>query len=112
MPADQRWMPSRVKEIAGTPSRPNQELQVPPAPPVVIPAPESELARPGRRRKTFMIERQDLREHGYTAGCGKCDAILQGREVGTAHSAACRSRFLEIFVSQGDGRVYRAQLRR
>ena len=112
MLVDQRWSPSRISEITGTPNRPDRQLPQPLAPVVVVPAPDWELAQPRRKRKTFTIGNEDLREHGYTAGCPKCDALLMGREVGTAHSAQCRVRFAAIFEASGDNRVYRARLRR
>ena len=109
--ADQRWIPSRILEITGTPAHPDQELPRAPTPITVRPVPDGQ-DMPRRKRRTFNITAQDLQEYGLTRGCAKCDAILEGREVGTAHSSQCRARFAELFESIGDTRISRARERR
>ena len=74
--------------------------QEPPPPDVVLHPPE--LPAPPRLRRGFRVEARDLREHGYTARCVKCDAIRAGRQVGTSHSQECRARFAAIFEAAGD----------
>ena len=106
--ADQRLFPSRNLEITGTPAHPDQKFPRAPAPITDIPVPDGQdMLR--RRRRTFHITAQDLQEYGITRGCAKCDAKLEGREVGTSHSSQCRARFAEIFQSVGDTRISRAR---
>ena len=81
------------------------------AEPEVVPVPAEAPELP-RIRRSFRIEMRDLREHGYTRNCPKCDAIRAGTAVSTAHSVECRERFRNIFLEADDNRVERAEARR
>ena len=78
---------------------------------VVVPHP-ADAPEPPRLTRGFRIGVDDLRAHGYTQQCPKCDAVRVGRSVGTGHSSACRERLRIIFTGQEDGRVERAEGRR
>ena len=118
-PLPERWVRDEVDRVAGVPDEPlrlHADRAAPPVPPppddaAVVPHPPN-LPELPRLRRGFRIEAADLREHGYTALCGKCDALRIGRQVGTGHSAVCRARFAAIFEAAGDTRVERAAARR
>jgi hypothetical protein len=113
-PLAERWSAAQVLSVTGLPDHPGcrDGGAEAPAPEVgVIPHAEAD-GEPGRLTRGFRINAEDLREHGYTQRCAKCDALRAGREVGTGHSAACRGRFAAIFVDRADGRVERAIARR
>ena len=111
----ERWSSEKVLGVTGLPDEPGCRdggADAARAPAVgVIPHAEPDV-EPPRLTRGFRIEADDLREHGYTERCAKCDALRAGRAVGTGHSAACRGRFRAIFVQREDGRVERAQGRR
>jgi hypothetical protein len=110
-----RWSLQRVTGVTGVPDEPGRigeaaavEQQVEVVPHVEIPG-----AVPAPRlTRGFRIEACDLRDHGYTLRCAKCDSLRAGRHVGTGHSNACRERFRIIFEAADDGRVERAADRR
>ena len=114
VPMAERWNRERIACITGVPdelgcvgdpaAEPEQVV-------VVVPHPEG-APEPPRLTRGFRIQMDDLRTHGYTQQCPKCDAVRIGRSVGTGHSAACRERFKAIFTEQDDGRVERAEGRR
>jgi hypothetical protein len=110
-PLAERWSSAKVLGVTGLPDEPSCRdggAAAAPAPAVgVIPHAEPH-AEPPRLTRGFRINAEDLRAHGYTERCAKCDALRAGRAVGTGHSAACRGRFQAIFVQQADGRVERA----
>ena len=112
MPGHTRWSLERVTGVTGTPDDPNREGEAggEEHPVAVIPHVEVPGEAPAPRlTRGFRIEANDLRDHGYTARCVKCDALRAGRGVGTGHSHACRERFRTIFQAQDDGRVERAE---
>ena len=110
-PLAERWSSAKVLGVTGLPDEPGCRDGVAaaaPAPEVgVIPHAEPDV-EPPRLTRGFRINAEDLRAHGYTERCAKCDALRAGRAVGTGHSAVCRGRFQAIFVQQADGRVERA----
>ena len=73
----------------------------------VVPHPEQDVAPP-RITRGFRIQDADLREHGFTWLCPKCDAIRVRRQVSTRHSELCRGRFRTIFETMGESRLDRA----
>lgn len=111
----ERWASERVLEITGTPDDLGRCAgAMPPSPrppPEVIPHPhpDVELQRPTRG---FRIEERDMREHGFTQLCPRCDNARRGIRSGTGHSVECRTRFKAIFKAAGDSRIERAQARR
>jgi len=52
---------------------------------------QTELSAEAVPRRMF-IQKSDLEQHGYTAGCLGCRPLLSGR-VRQMHSADCRRRF-------------------
>ncbi len=42
--------------------------------------------------RQLYIRKADLDKHGYTAGCPRCDAYLEGRKTTVLHSDKCRVR--------------------
>ena len=63
---------------------------------------------PGRDfvRRAFRIEKDDVRNHGPTPSCGGCRAAIAGG-VARNHTAACRTRFEDIFITRNDPRIDR-----
>ena len=113
-PMQERWSAERLARITGLPDEPLRSEGGPavaPAPPLeVVPYPDQDVPAP-RVTRGFHIREADLREHGFTRLCPKCDAIRTGRQVGTAHTPECRGRFRAIFEALGDSRVERAMSR-
>jgi hypothetical protein len=110
-PMQERWSAERLARITGLPDEPlcregGPAVALAP-PPEVVPHPAHDLPAP-RGTRGFHIREADLREHGFTHLCPKCDAIRQGRQIGTAHTPECRGRFRAIFEALGDSRVERA----
>jgi hypothetical protein len=113
MSLNERWCQERIARITGVPDDPNFEAEVDAPPVEVVPhVPLLEAPAPPRLTRGFRIEACDLREHGYTRNCAKCDALRAGRQVGTGHSKTCRDRFRDVFQAKEDGRVERAEERR
>eukprot|EP00969_Alexandrium_andersonii_P048385 2122462-Alexandrium_andersonii.AAC.1 len=53
-----------------------------------------------------------LEEHGYTAGCLKCDRVRERRPAaGTRRTEECRARFEALLRSIGDASMARADER-
>jgi hypothetical protein len=108
-PINERWSQERIAGIIGIPDNPELKADEDAVPPEVIPhVPLQEEPVPQRLTRGFRIEAGDLREHGYTKNCAKCDALRAGRQVGTGHSKVCRDRFEAVFQGAEDGRVDRA----
>jgi hypothetical protein len=108
-PLAERWSSAQVLSVTGMPDEPGRvdggAAAVPDVGVIPHAAPDVE---PPRLTRGFRINAEDLRAHGYTERCAKCDALRAGRAVGTGHSMACRRRFAAIFVQAADGRVERA----
>ena len=106
-PVDSRWSPSRFWKVAVVPSQANGALPQELEPIVVVSAPEGEIDRPQRQRRTFSIMFQGLMDHGR--GCSKRNAFTNGRSVGTVCSSVCPCRFAEMFEATGGMRVFRSR---
>eukprot|EP00969_Alexandrium_andersonii_P142347 6293821-Alexandrium_andersonii.AAC.1 len=53
-----------------------------------------------------------MEEHGYTAGCLKCNRVRERRlAAGTRRSEECRARFETLLRSTGDASMARAGAR-
>ena len=110
-PLAERWDRELVMRITGVPDEPGRigEHAAPAQQEIVVVPHPAHAPEPPRLTRGFRIGVDDLRAHGYTQQCPKCDAVRVGRSVGTGHSAACRERFRVIFTGQEDGRVERAE---
>ena len=67
--------------------RPELDQEAPPRPPesfVRQPADEPAVVR------QLYVKRADLETHGYTPGCGKCNAMQANRTSTRPHSTECR----------------------
>ena len=69
------------------------------------------MEEPRRIVRSFHIKHDDMIRHGYTRHCPRCEGYRTGHVTGVNHTAACRTRFRELFEGAGDGRVDRARQR-
>ena len=61
-----------------------------------LPGAEAIPAEPPRPQlRDLYVTREDLRLHGFTEGCRKCDAMQTGVACAISHSSACRQRIIE-----------------
>jgi hypothetical protein len=103
-PPSERWAEGALEVVTHVPWRvsdedPNMDgerLQVEGAS-QRLPEPEAQLQRevvaPPNR---FMIRKEDLEKHGYSANCPGCKSILRGT-ARQGHSESCRKRLEEEF---------------
>ena len=66
---------------------------------------QTELSAEAVPRRMF-IQKSDLEQHGYTAGCPGCRSLLSGR-VRQMHSADCRRRFELILKDEPKAKAAR-----
>ena len=60
--------------------------------------------------RDLCVRKVDLLRHGFTEGCGKCDAIRAGFPSPISHTSRCRARITEA-LGQDDPRVQRVRER-
>ena len=68
--------------------------------PTHMPVPENPVPIPRRVR----ITKADVEEHGYTGGCGGCEAARSGI-FHQGHTEACRNRLIEALRSIESGQT-------
>ena len=111
-PAEHRWDAKNLVMVGGTPWAPtpgdaaNDEAM--PAVEIPMEVDNPEVARPPAEEEEVVprrlyIKAQDVEEHGYTAGCKGCVAVLRGGR-GVPHSEACRKRLTELIAKSDKGR--------
>ena len=110
---DQRWDEQWVKQIVGTPQRPDPnrgDLTIPikarfDPPTMDAPEPtEAPRKEPGMRR--MKITATMLEKYGRTEGCEGCKSKAAGLNQ-RPHSEACRSRIEEALEADDEGQVLR-----
>ena len=94
--ADQQWDNEFVRKCRGvawmlTGGEPEPEVRPPPAPALVMPAPEAIVRAPQQRDRYIL--KQDVARYGPTPGCEACVALAGGAQrVPQPHSDECRAR--------------------
>eukprot|EP00973_Karenia_brevis_P064953 9020537-Karenia_brevis.AAC.1 len=102
-PTSDKWSHDMIKNIKGTPLRPNTTSED-----IEIPAPEDEISIRVRESGVGMpvpeglveestirrmkLTRQMFNDHGYTSGCPGCRAIRLNLDNPQPHTDACRDR--------------------
>ena len=117
LPPSTRYDLEALKAIRGTPYEPTPGVDgsaVPLQPgSVIVDMPDVGPLPPDRgpgpclaRTQNFSITQADLREHGWTRGCPRCEADLAGKRGTTKqHTTACRARFEELLRKTEAGRA-------
>ena len=117
-PGDEKWDGNLVKEMQGTPSKPN-----PNAPGVTIPIKISipggdrmdpEEVRPPRNETSSRgayLKKQDFEKYGYTGNCEGCRRVRTGLPA-RAHNADCRLRMEGHLKDEGNARWQASEDRR
>jgi len=107
----QRWDRERLKNMKGTPQKPDPSKDG-----LIIPLritfdepsenleEESQLPRKEEGPRIMMIRREDLEEHGYTEGCDGCREKRTGMQERRGHSEACRKRLGEAMEKTEAGK--------
>ena len=111
MPEDERWIKAAVEAVN---QHPYKTGLIDVEPQVVFedrdPAPAPEQAVVPVQLHDVYVTKADVRTHGYTVGCKRCDAIREGRQVTVGHSEICRRRVTEA-LGNDHPRVRRALTR-
>ena len=107
-PLEERWDVKNAERIGGTPWRMSSEDEEMDGPEVKeeIKVDAERLNVEDREKvraapevpRSFVIKQSDLEEHGYTAKCLGCKAILR-RTARQAHNDECRSRLSKAMAS-------------
>lgn len=109
LPKDERWDCEMVKNMKGTPQKPNPKLAGEEAEIVVdFPedlkeAPAAEEQDEGLKTRRVMITDKELSHFGYTPGCPGCASRKQGRVAKKGHSEACRARIEKEMLKTAEG---------
>ena len=119
MPDGEKWNAQAIKDIQGTPAKPNPQMlgfDVPVH--IHLPSEEGlpgvEEPPPARNesqyRRTYLKNR-DFKEHGYTDGCEGCKRLRAGGMGARPHTEECRARMESILKDKKAPRWERAQER-
>ena len=57
--------------------------------------------------RRFKIKREEVRSYGTTAGCRGCARAMTESKISVNHSDACRKRWEEKLIRDGDPRITR-----
>ena len=118
-PEEERWSAQAIKDMRGTPGRPNPQMpgsdipvrihlpQEHDIPGVAEPPPAKDEPQ---CRRTYLKHR-DFQEHGYTEGCEGCKRLRTGGMGARPHTEECRRRMEEILKGKTNPRWERAQQR-
>ena len=108
-PGEDRWDADFVKEMTGTPQRPDLKkpgMQIPVS--ITFGEGEEEDGEKTRTReeeiRRMRITQAHLDEYGYTDGCDGCRFKRAGLAGGRAHSERCRKRIMEELEKTEAGR--------
>ena len=116
LPPSQRYDSEALLAVAGTPFQPTPGtssdtvpavpgeviVHIPPA--TMLPADlPVEAPEPFKRRRVY-IKASDLREHGWTRGCPRCEDDMIGVRSTAPHTEACRARMEKALESTEQGR--------
>jgi hypothetical protein len=115
-PYEQRWSSENLDMVAGTPWKTSGEQDkendegVMPEIVVRMEVPEAmKIDRPEANASEYVPRRVYLRskefdEHGFTPGCGGCNAMMKGEKKSIHHSEECRKRMNEAMGKTEVGR--------
>lgn len=98
LPPSESWSLAAVEAIRATPWNFNPKPETPVR---VIPVDENQQESPDTTRpmmsRGFRVEKRDLRDFGYTAGCRKCTMTRMGdrSQPTLGHDGQCRQRIAE-----------------
>ena len=107
-----RWDKTAIETIArfpwshhahAAPPRAILEDQEPPDPANTVPQAMPQI-------RDLYVRKVDLLRHGFTEGCGKCDAIRAGLPSPISHTSRCRARITEA-LGQDNPRLQRVRER-
>jgi len=110
-PKDERWSASSADLVTRYPWSKEEQKEGSQGGPVAVKMKEDEVDEEKKFEsrepvpRNFYIRAEDLKEHGFSAGCQGCLSILRGT-TRQGHSRACRKRFEEIL--KGSEKVKRA----
>ena len=103
---DKQWQKDRILRMASTPTNEHAEQldsieseDAPHAPPVLVEENEEEDEKLARELRRLRITQQDLKRHGYTSHCPKCN-MYRLNQIGRAqafhHTEGCRARMYKL----------------
>ena len=111
LPLDERWDPEMARNIIGVPWDLTGKDESGNAPAVIEPRGQPAQVLPphpelyvSRGRRRMPLKKQLFKDHGYSAGCGGCTAIIQGNSEAVNHTEACRTRIETAVASTLEGR--------
>ena len=115
--AEEKWQAAVIRNMQGTPARPNPQMPGQDVPiRVSLPAEGGAAAPteppPARNesvpRRTYLKPR-DFEKHGYTEGCEGCRRVRTGGMGARPHTEQCRARMEEALKQEGNPRHKRAE---
>ena len=111
-PFDERWSKENLELVVGVPWRTSETDPQVDGEPLEVIRPGPRIAEEDKERgqeavpRSFWITKADMEEHGYSARCPGCTAVLRGRNR-QGHSTGCRKRFEELL--RGTDKYKRAE---
>ena len=115
-PESERWSAAAIKNMQGTPARPDPNQPGNSIPIHIIlpdadgPVPEPEPRVETNARKTY-LKKRDFEKHGYTDGCEGCRRLRTGGMEARPHNSQCRTRMEELLKNEDNPRWKNAQAR-
>ena len=116
-PAEERWNDAQIREMQGTPARPNPSMPGTDIPvhihiPVeAVPGePPPQRQEQEQTRRTY-LKKEDFETHGYSEGCEGCRRLRTGGMTAKGHTEECRNRMEELLKQDDNPRWRRAKHR-
>jgi hypothetical protein len=112
LPYEEQWDPALIKEMKGTPARPNPNKPGSTIPVTITFDAEKDendeiILRPARvevQPKAVYVQTWMLESYGFTEGCPGCARKRAGMTIREAHNSQCRERIKEELKQDDKGK--------